>query len=79
MNKFFAITLLLLSIFSYGQDTSKTLQSVEIVGIKNDTRYPITVTKFNTDSFKFLNVNKDPFFILEKISPSIYALSLIHI
>jgi iron complex outermembrane receptor protein len=75
MNKFFAITLLLLSIFSYGQDTSKTLQSVEIVGIKNDTRYPITVTKFNTDSFKFLNVNKDPFFILEKISPSIYAQS----
>ena len=75
MNKLFLISFIFLSLFSYGQDSIRTLKPVEVVGIKNDIREPITITKFSCDSFSFLNGQKDPFFVLDKISPSIYSQS----
>lgn len=68
---------ILLSIKSYSQDTlkSKELTSIQVIGIKTDDREPVTQTKYNCDSLSFLNQQKDPFFILDKISPSIYSQS----
>lgn len=51
------------------------LNSVSCIGIRYDKREPVTLTKINCDSISFLNQQNDPFFILDKVSPSVYSQS----
>ena len=74
MKRILAILISLITFSSFAQDTTK-LSEVQVIGIKNDIREPITITKFSCDSFQFLNEQKDPFFVLDKISPSLYSQS----
>ena len=77
MRKLIFILSIFLSQSIFGQDTLKTqnLDSVQVVGIRGDIREPVTITRFSNEKFPFLNNQKDPFFTLEKIVPSIYAQS----
>ena len=77
IKKTLLLLLVLISVQVKSQDTLKTndLSLVQVVGIKSDDREPITQIKYNCDSLSFLNQQKDPFFILDKISPSIYSQS----
>jgi iron complex outermembrane receptor protein len=78
MNKLITTVLaLFFSVSVFAQDTTKTheLSLIQVVGVRNDTREPITQTKVNCDSISFLNQQKDPFFVLDKVSPSIYSQS----
>lgn len=64
-------------IFSFNliaQDTL-TLNEFTVIGIKTESKYPITQITTNCDSVDFLNQQKDPFFVFDKISPSIYSQS----
>lgn len=76
MRKLILFTFIFFSQLSWAQDTLKiNLDSVQVVGIRGDIREPVTVTKFSTNKFGFINNQKDPFFVLDKIVPSIYAQS----
>jgi iron complex outermembrane receptor protein len=57
------------------QDTIKELGSIQIIGIRNDSREPVTITKTVCDSVKFFNTQRDPFFVIDKITPSVYSQS----
>ncbi len=56
------------------QDTIN-LQNINVIGIKSEERYPITQIVKNTDSVSYLQTQEDPFFVFDKISPSIYSQS----
>lgn len=77
MKKLISVVLTLLSVSVFAQDTLKSheLSTIQVVGVRTDTREPITQTKVNCDSITFLNQQKDPFFVLDKVSPSIYSQS----
>jgi iron complex outermembrane receptor protein len=68
-----------LALGANAQDTLKTkqdtLNEVQVVGITASTLIPITQTRFNTAEYSYLNQQKDPFFVLDKITPSIYSQS----
>ena len=77
MKKILILLLTICSITSKSQDTTKLieLRTIQIIGIGLNSREPITQSKVNCDSISFLNRQKDPFFIFDKISPSIYSQS----
>lgn len=77
MRKVILLLLILISNLTWSQDTLKLhlLDSVQVVGIRGDIRYPISITQFSTDKFSFINNQKDPFFVLDKVVPSIYSQS----
>jgi len=78
IKKILTFVLFALPFIGKSQDTVKqyNLTDVQVVGIRTDKREPITVTKINCDSISpFVSRQKDPFFVLEKMSPSIYAQS----
>lgn len=77
MRKLILLLIVLTSNISWAQDTLKTtlLDSVQVVGIRGDIREPVSVTRFSTSKFNFINNQKDPFFVLDKVVPSIYAQS----
>lgn len=76
IKKFLTLIILLTPFVSRSQDTIKTqeLNSIQVVGIRVDNQAS-TKTSFNCDSFSFVNQQKDPFFVLDKLTPSIYAQS----
>jgi iron complex outermembrane receptor protein len=77
MNKLVTLILTLFSVSVFAQDTLKPheLSLIQVIGVRTDTREPITQTKVSCDSITFLNQQKDPFFVLDKVSPSIYSQS----
>lgn len=68
----FSILLFFLSFLSFSQIS---LNEVNISAIRYEKNYPITQTIIKTDSIEFLKTQKDPFFIIDKLSPSIYSQS----
>lgn len=78
IRKIFIFLLLGISLITQAQTDSTNLiklKSIQVIGIRSNEREPITQSKSSCDSIGFLNRQKDPFFILDKISPSIYAQS----
>ena len=78
MKKIITLLALLTAFTAKSQDTTKqyNLTDVQVVGIRTDKREPTTVTKINCDSVSpFVSLQKDPFFVIEKMTPSIYAQS----
>ena len=77
MNKLVTLILTLFTVSVFAQDTLKPheLSLIQVIGVRTDTREPITQTKVSCDSITFLNQQKDPFFVLDKVSPSIYSQS----
>lgn len=67
---------LLIAAFSVGraQDTIKDIPTVSVIGIRSINE-PVSHTKIACDSVSFLNQQNDPFFILDKVAPSIYSQS----
>lgn len=59
---------------TYSQDTLK-LNEFIFTKLKIEKSYPITQSVVSCDSVQFLNLQKDPFFVFNKISPSIYSQS----
>jgi hypothetical protein len=59
------------------QDTTKVveLNSIQVIGIKTDSREPVSLTKTVCDSVPYFNTQKDLFFVLDKITPSVYSQS----
>ena len=70
---FFLILLIICPLSIIAQDTIQ-LKELTITGIKIEKDYPITQLSIKTDSISFLR-EKDPFFVIDKISPSIYSQS----
>ncbi len=60
---------------SLRETKNDTLKEVQVVGISASSLLPITQTKFSTSEYSYLNTQKDPFFVLDKAVPSIYAQS----
>jgi iron complex outermembrane receptor protein len=52
-----------------------TLNEVQIVGLSTSSLSPISQTRFSTSEYAYVNMQKDPFFVLDKVVPSIYAQS----
>lgn len=76
MKKILFIILSMMNITSFAQDSTKSLNDVQIIGIRIDKREPTTITKINcSEVAPFVSRQKDPFFTIEKMSPSIYAQS----
>ena len=67
------------SVYAQGQDTTNmkvdTLKEIQVVGINTTKLQPISQTRFSTTEYGYLNQQKDPFFVLDKATPSIYAQS----
>jgi iron complex outermembrane recepter protein len=63
------------SIFDRSRDTLKTLQDVQVIGIRPDRHDPVSITRINTSSPFTQSQQKDPFVILSQSSPSIYSQS----
>ena len=78
MKQIFTLLLVAMTSLTYAQSDSTrqdTLREVQVVGVTTTSQQPITQTRFNTTEYGFLNVQKDPFYILDKATPSIYAQS----
>ena len=78
IKKILTFILFALPFIGKSQDTVKqyNLTDVQVVGIRTDKREPVTITTINTDSIaQFVSRRKDPFFVLEKLVPSVYAQS----
>lgn len=73
MKRFLILTtLIFLSFLSFSQIL---LNEVSIFGIEYEKNYPITQCFIKTDSVEFLKIQKDPFFVIDKVFPSIYSQS----
>ena len=75
IKKIITSSLLFLSILTYGQIKEQELGTIQVIGVRSDISEPSTLTKLECDSIIFISQQKDPFFILEKTSPSIYSQS----
>jgi iron complex outermembrane receptor protein len=77
MRKLIFILSIFLSQSIFGQDTLKThnLDSVQVVGIKPIKKEPITITTIGIDSIRHTLQGDDPFFVMNKWSPSILSQS----
>ena len=60
---------------SLSKTKEDTLKEVQVVGISASSLLPISQTKFSTSEYSYLNMQKDPFYVLDKAVPSIYAQS----
>ena len=73
------LSLTILPILTKGQDTTKikedSLKEFKIIGISNLNLEPITHSKINIIDYYFLQKEQDPFFIIDKATPSIYSQS----
>lgn len=74
MKKVLLGIVMLMSVLSKAQ-TNTELKSVQVIGIKNNRLVPSTQIDRSCDSIEFLNQQKDPFSVFDKISPSIYSQS----
>lgn len=76
MKQLLTFVLLLLSFMSIGQDTTYSLPESQIVGIRIEKREPSNMISFSTDSIEpFISKIQDPFFIIERNIPGVYAQS----
>jgi iron complex outermembrane receptor protein len=79
MKQIITILFAALAFGANAQDSLKTkedtLKEVQIVGISASALQPISQTKFSTSEYPYLNMQKDPFFVLDKAVPSVYAQS----
>ena len=77
MKRLFLVLFTLSSIISYSQDSLKItdLESVQVVGIKPIKKEPITLTTIGIDSIRHTFQGSDPFFIMNRWSPSILTQS----
>ena len=80
MKKIVSIVFMALAFGAKAQDSSvktkeDTLKEVQVVGISATSLLPISQTKFSTAEYSYLNMQKDPFYVLDKAVPSIYAQS----
>jgi iron complex outermembrane recepter protein len=66
--------LMISSVFSQ-TDSSKTLSEIQVVGIRPLKREPITITNIKEDTFKTIYQGKDPFFIINRLSPNVLSQS----
>ena len=77
MKKILLILFTLQSLFTYSQDSIKTnlLESVQVVGIKPIKKEPVTITTIGIDSIRHTLQGNDPFFVMNRWSPSILSQS----
>lgn len=76
MKKILIIISCAIATLSHGQNLkSNQLDSIQVIGIRVDNTDPLTRTEIKCDDYRFLPQDKDPFFILDKTSPSIYSQS----
>ena len=77
IKKILTLVLFALPFIGRSQDTTTVkLADVQVIGIHHDKRDPVSITTINTDSIaQFVSRRKDPFFVLEKLVPSVYAQS----
>jgi iron complex outermembrane receptor protein len=77
MKKLLLILLTLQSFLSYSQDSIKVnlLESVQIIGIKPIKKEPVTLTTIGIDSIRHTFQGNDPFFVMNRWSPSILSQS----
>jgi len=81
MKNILTLLFLVLALSANAQDTVKhtvdtlNLKEVQDIGISATKLQPITQTKINMSEYSFLLQQQDPFFIIDKATPSIYAQS----
>jgi iron complex outermembrane receptor protein len=77
MKKCLILLLSLISLVSYSQDSTKTflLDSIQVVGIKPQKKEPVTLTTLKIDSVSNTINGNDPFFVMNRWSPSILSQS----
>lgn len=69
------LSFIIITFLSFAQDTVIRLKEFSVSSFKIEKNYPITQSSIKCDSIIFLNQQKDPFFVFDKISPSIYSQS----
>ena len=75
IKKIITSVFLFLSVLTYGQIKDQELGTIQVIGIRSDNKEPSTQTSIDCDSITFISQSKDPFFVLDKVSPSIYSQS----
>src|ERR1035437_7371281 len=78
MKKIITLLLILISFQSWSQTKdsiiTQTISEIQIIGIRPDKLEPITLTTIQSDSIRSIQ-SGDPFFILNRYSPSIFSQS----
>jgi len=77
MKRLLVILFTLVTSFAYSQDSLRTteLESVQVIGIKPIKKEPITLTTIGIDSIRHSLQGNDPFFVMNRWSPSILSQS----
>lgn len=77
MRNIFTLVFIVLSFSAIAQSDSvkrDTLKEVQVIGITSKLQ-PISQTRINMKEYSFLLQQQDPFFVIDKATPSIYAQS----